>query len=486
LAGVKLKIIRDDEEIMHTQITTIFTIILVACNTHLVLGAPPANLIFLQSAVHSNEWWRILTHPFVHVTWYHLLLDVSVFMLLWSELKKFGLFWKLIFLLSCATGSLVLSVLFSPIIENAGLCGLSGVTHGLTAILGLNFIKQACRKQHSKPTRKKMLMLGSFILFAIIIKSLYEVTVGVVFFENMHWGQIGTPVVHAHLGGTMGGIVSFCIYTFFSSSKFIYLSPNIYKQTNNEVKEMRLVTFIVLVSVLATLFFTLLTSNSHSSLIKPHDNGGDTVILMHGLGRTKSSMNKIQKSLKAIRFNVINIQYPSTCKTVQEISEQHLKPAVEKAQKHNRTIHFVTHSMGGIIVRQFLNNNDISLLGRVVMLAPPNQGSEVADFLKNNPIYNLAMGPAGQQLGTSEKSLPHKLGPVNFELGVIAGNKSLNPVFSMLLDGPNDGTVSVKNTTIEGMKDFLVMPYTHTFMMKRAKVIEQVINFLCTGSFTRP
>ncbi|EDN65388.1 conserved hypothetical protein [Beggiatoa sp. PS] len=143
--------------------------------------------------------------------------------------------------------------------------------------------------------------------------------------------------------------------------------------------------------------------------------------------------------------------------------------------------------MGGIITRFYLKENKIKNLGRVVMLSPPNQGSELTDSLKNNVniLFRFFTGPAGQQLGTEPSSIPNQLGPVNFELGVITGNATLNPLYSYLIPGEDDGKVSVERAKVKGMKDFLVVPHSHTFIMNSHEVREQIVYFLEYGQFRR-
>jgi pimeloyl-ACP methyl ester carboxylesterase len=210
----------------------------------------------------------------------------------------------------------------------------------------------------------------------------------------------------------------------------------------------------------------------------------DCVILLHGLGRTSRSMKKLEKSLSLQGYKVINLNYPSTRHPVEFLSEQILSKAVEQCQKQPPPrIHFVTHSLGGIIVRYYLSLHELPNLGRVVMLSPPNQGSELVDRLKKSFIYRKINGPAGQQLGTDRNSLPISLGPVNFELGVITGNRSFNLLSSMIIPGPDDGSVSVERAKVSGMKDFLVLPHSHTFIVKSRDAIGQVIYFLKYGIF---
>jgi hypothetical protein len=148
-------------------------------------------------------------------------------------------------------------------------------------------------------------------------------------------------------------------------------------------------------------------------------------------------------------------------------------------------INFVTHSMGGILVRQYLSTNEIPSLRRVVMLGPPNKGSQVVDTLKDMPGFKLINGPAGMQLGTDYLSVPNKLGAANFDVGIIAGTRSINLILSTLLPSPNDGKVSVENTKLEGMSDHISLPVTHPFMMSNNEVITQVLHYLTYGSFNR-
>ncbi|HWN95676.1 MAG TPA: alpha/beta fold hydrolase [Methylomirabilota bacterium] len=213
----------------------------------------------------------------------------------------------------------------------------------------------------------------------------------------------------------------------------------------------------------------------------------DSVVLLHGMGRTTVSMQRLDWSLKSRGYQVINLSLPSTRLSVERLAGEHLAPAVQRiGTRPEGRIHFVTHSLGGIVLRQYLAENSLPNLGRVVMLGPPNQGSEVADRLKNNVFYQFATGPGGQQLGTRAGDLPCRLGPVSCELGVIAGDRSFNPFFSRLLNGPDDGKVSVASTRLKGMSDFLVLRTSHTWMTWRQPVIDQVLAFLASGRFHRP
>lgn len=187
-------------------------------------------------------------------------------------------------------------------------------------------------------------------------------------------------------------------------------------------------------------------------------------------------------SLTEAGFKTVNQGYPSRHAEIKTLTQEAIPPAL-KACGDSTAVSFVTHSLGGILVRQYLSETHIPNLNHVVMLGPPNQGSEVVDTLGDVPGFKLMNGPAGMQLGTSEVSVPNALGPVNFSLGVIAGTRTFNPILSMILPNPNDGKVSVESTKIEGMKDHMTMPVTHTFMMRNQKVIQQVAYFLQHGRF---
>lgn len=210
----------------------------------------------------------------------------------------------------------------------------------------------------------------------------------------------------------------------------------------------------------------------------------DYLILVHGLARTPKSLNKAQEFFEARGYRVINFSYPSTKYPIPTLSQEYLGKFI-RGQNFDpgKKIHFVTHSMGGILLRFYLEQEPISNLGRVVMLAPPNQGSEVPDRLQNWFFYRWVLGPAGQQLGTDPHSIPQQLGPVNYEVGVIAGDRSINFINSLFIPGPDDGKVSVEHTKVEGMQDFLLVHKTHTFMMRDTRVLSQVDHFLKAGKF---
>jgi triacylglycerol esterase/lipase EstA (alpha/beta hydrolase family) len=210
------------------------------------------------------------------------------------------------------------------------------------------------------------------------------------------------------------------------------------------------------------------------------------VVLLHGLRQSSGSMKELEKNLTSLGYNVINVDYPSTDHTIQYLASVVLSDILEPyIELSPARIHFVTHSMGGIIVRHFLKHHELPNLGRVVMVSPPNQGSELVDLLKDQAVLERIYGPAAAQLSLEEGSFVQGLGPVDFELGVIAGSRSFNPLYSALLPGPDDGVVTVESTKLQGMRDFIVLPLSHGFIMKNEETIAQVIHFLEYGAFLR-
>ena len=212
----------------------------------------------------------------------------------------------------------------------------------------------------------------------------------------------------------------------------------------------------------------------------------DNVILLHGMGRTARSMNKIAAPLKKEGYHVVNISYPSTKKPVSVLIDNYIKPELSKLKcSTNSKIHFVTHSLGGILVRLLLQTEDLPKGSRIVMLSPPNHGSEIVDEYRNSWWYKLFNGPAGQVLGTHSLSLPNQLKPVEYEVGIITGNKSYEPWFSRLIHSHDDGKVSVESAKLDEMKDFLVVNLGHTFIMQNSVVITQIKHFLKKGCFEK-
>lgn len=211
----------------------------------------------------------------------------------------------------------------------------------------------------------------------------------------------------------------------------------------------------------------------------------ECVVLIHGLNRSWRAMEPMAESLRDAGWSVVNVDYPSQAGPVEVIAPMAVDTGLEQCRAAGaQQVHFVTHSIGGILVRYSQHTAPIPNLGRVVMLAPPNQGSEVIDIARDWPTTELFAGEAGMQMGTDPDSIPKQLGPVDFELGVIAGTGSINFVMSAMLPEPNDGKVSVASTRVDGMNDFLIVDIDHHYITESETVIQNTASFLRTGAFT--
>lgn len=208
----------------------------------------------------------------------------------------------------------------------------------------------------------------------------------------------------------------------------------------------------------------------------------DVVILLHGLARTSASMEKMADTLTAEGYTVHNLDYPSRHQEIDPLAAN-VRQQIEAVTEDDDTIHFVTHSLGGIIVRTLQKENPLENIGRVVMLSPPNQGSELVDTLGDYSAFGWINGPAGDQLGTDTNGFIAQLGPVEFELGVITGDWSINGINSIIIPGDDDGKVSTESAKVEGMADYKVIHSTHPYIMKNDDAIDLTIRFLKAGVF---
>ena len=214
--------------------------------------------------------------------------------------------------------------------------------------------------------------------------------------------------------------------------------------------------------------------------------GQQGVVVLHGLARTKYSMYFLGAYLRRQGFLVINAGYPSRKQEIEQLAKSCIPPAIDALRRQGATqIHFVTHSMGGILVRAFLRTERLPELGRVVMLSPPNQGSELVDHLSRYRWFRSFFGPAGCQLGTSSSSVPLQLGEISFPTGIITGNRSFRVLSGRFFPGLSDGKVSVERAQIPGMSDFFIVPCGHSCIMNHRNVWEQVMSFLESGRFRR-
>ncbi|BDS05516.1 acetyltransferase [Oceaniferula spumae] len=214
----------------------------------------------------------------------------------------------------------------------------------------------------------------------------------------------------------------------------------------------------------------------HQPRIRPAADG-DTVILLHGLWRSMWAMDPMAEFLHQQGYHTVNIPYPSFRKPLEEIIS--LVHDVIAEQESGRPVHFVTHSLGGIVTRQLLADLPPKLTGRVVMLAPPNQGSEIIDWVSRNGPLRYTLGPAGMKLGSDTLDAP--ILPEHIDSVVIMGQRSSIPLFRWLLDEENDGIVSVKRGKIAGLNEFHVIDTDHTFIASEPKIMEMTSAFLSCG-----
>jgi pimeloyl-ACP methyl ester carboxylesterase len=210
----------------------------------------------------------------------------------------------------------------------------------------------------------------------------------------------------------------------------------------------------------------------------------DGVVLLHGISRTTRSFRKMQTALEGCGFATLNQDYASRRKALEALAED-IHPAIQRfADGIDGSVHFVGHSMGGLLARVYIARYRPKRLGRVVMLGTPNSGSEIADRLKNFGAYRAFFGPAGQQLGTQRDAAVEALFPlVDYSVGIIAGNRSIYPITSAFLPKPHDGRVSVTNTKLDGMTDHVVIAASHPWLVRNGEAIAQTIAFLRDGKF---
>lgn len=210
----------------------------------------------------------------------------------------------------------------------------------------------------------------------------------------------------------------------------------------------------------------------------------ECVVLLHGLNRSWRAMDKMAQALQAEGFSTANVDYPSQQGSVEGLAPVAVNSGLDQCRLSGaKKIHFVTHSMGGILLRYAHGIDPIPELGRVVMLGPPSQGSEVVDMTREWSVSKVFSGEAGMQLGTDENDIPAQLGPIDFELGIIAGTRTINPFMSAMLPEADDGKVTVERTKVEGMADFMVVSKSHHSIMRSDAVIENTAAFLQSGHF---
>jgi len=252
----------------------------------------------------------------------------------------------------------------------------------------------------------------------------------------------------------------------------------------NKAVMANLVALALVVGFSLTAVFATETAQTEAQSVAAESNNKQCAILLHGLARTSTSMNDMQKALIEAGFVVAKIDYPSRKKAVEDLAA----PAIDKGlaicrEQGADTFHLVTHSMGGILFRYYVSVHGADQFSRTVMLAPPNHGSEAVDALRDVPGFQFLNGPAGLQMGTDSNSLPLKLGAATSDVAVVAGTFSINLVLSSFLPDPDDGKVSVASSKLDGMCAHLQVNVSHPFIMQDENVIQEAISYLNTGQF---
>lgn len=217
----------------------------------------------------------------------------------------------------------------------------------------------------------------------------------------------------------------------------------------------------------------------------PHISGRERVVLLHGIGRTSMSMAELARAFRGAGYKDDNIGYNSTRDTLATIIEEVHKRIRPYSRAGDPPIHFVCYSLGCLVTRGVLHQHRPENLGRVVMLGPPNQGSELADYLKDHAVSNWLFGPNLPRLGTANRDVLLRLigDSADYGPGIIAGRDSIDPIASAILVDPNDGRVPVERTKLPGMKEHIVMNASHTTLITNDAVIAQALYFIQHGHF---
>jgi len=207
----------------------------------------------------------------------------------------------------------------------------------------------------------------------------------------------------------------------------------------------------------------------------------DVVYLLHGLGRSTFSMRVLASRLEDSGFFVYNIGYPSINKTPEEILENISQQIDASLPKTNQTVHFVGHSLGGLLIRAYLEKTNVRNLGNVVLMGTPNKGTTLVDNYRDSWWMQM-LGPAALALSTDENSFPNSIGKPYYPVGIIAGVYGKNDNED-ILPGEDDGLVPLKSTKIDGMTDFIAIETSHYMMRYNQEVADQTIMFLRHGRF---
>ena len=243
-------------------------------------------------------------------------------------------------------------------------------------------------------------------------------------------------------------------------------------------------TFLLIILLIIAVVYIKYIYKSQEYFSAVNNNNPETVVVLHGISKDNRITYLLSKRLSEAGFEIYNISYPYKNETIQDISDFLHKKIIDLGIDKKEKINFVGHSMGGLIIRNYIHKYHPKNLHRVVMVATPNHGSELADKLQNWKIYKWKFGTvSAKQLGTDQFNLKNAFGNVNYELGIIAGKTWWNPIFSYILPGEDDGIVSVESTKLDGMKEHIILNFPHTTGIMKKSVANNVIKFLKNGTF---
>lgn len=209
----------------------------------------------------------------------------------------------------------------------------------------------------------------------------------------------------------------------------------------------------------------------------------ETVVLLHGLGRNRSSVWLLADRVEAAGYDVERIGYKSLHDAPADILANVRAQIDACCAQREAPVHFVGHSLGGLLVRAYLAQAHVKKLGHVVLIGSPNQGTPIVDDYRDRWWMKFA-GPTANALGTDPGSFPKSLPPPAYPLGVIAG-KVERVIDFPRIDGDDDGLVPVEATRVEGMRDFVVIDAGHAMLRYNEQAARQVISFLKFGQFER-
>ena len=234
------------------------------------------------------------------------------------------------------------------------------------------------------------------------------------------------------------------------------------------------------------LFFSLISGCANSFQYHwqhPEKPEGEYVILVHGLRANSSYMLDLQKALVDSGYHVLNVDYPSSKYRIQILADTAIGGALKLCTSFCDTVHLIGHSMGNALIRYYLQKPHPCTVKRIVMVAPVNQGSELVNRLNWIPLFAKLNGPAGMQLGCGENRFLATLPPLPAETGIIAGSRTINPVASLIIPGKDDGRVSIENTKIKGMDDFIIVPGNHHVITQKDSTVRSALRFIRKGHF---